>query len=103
MKTVSLFAALLVLLMVLASCSDSNAFRVGDAICKLNGKGYVSLQAAVDAVTQTSTRGLDDSTYTIELLREVNEEILDENRGGVVIPPTFNGTIVIDFKGYIYN
>ena len=103
MKKVSLFAALLVLLMVLASCSDSNAFRVGDAICKLNGKGYVSLQAAVDAVTQTSTRGLDDSIYTIELLREVNEEILDENRGGVVIPPTFNGTIVIDFKGFIYN
>ena len=103
MKKVSLFAALLVLLMVLASCSDSNAFRVGDAICKLNGKGYVSLQAAVDVVTQTSTRGLDDSIYTIELLREVNEEILDENRGGVVIPPTFNETIVIDFKGYIYN
>ena len=103
MKKVSLIAALLALLMVLASCSDSNAFRVGEAICKVNGKGYVSLQSAVDAITGTSSRGFDDTVYTIELLREVNDDILDENRGGVVIPPTFNGTIVIDFKGYHYN
>ena len=103
MKKVSLIAALLALLMILASCSDSNAFRVGEAICKVNGKGYVSLQSAVDAITGTSSRGFDDTVYTIELLREVNDDILDENRGGVVIPPTFNGTIVIDFKGYHYN
>ena len=103
MKKVSLIAALLALLMILASCSDSNAFRVGEAICKVNGKGYVSLQDAVDAVTGTSSRSFDDTVYTIELLREVNDDILDENRGGVVIPPTFNGTIVIDFKGYHYN
>ena len=103
MKKVSLIAALLALLMILASCSDSNAFRVGEAICKVNGKGYVSLQSAVDAITGTSSRGFDDTVYTIELLREVNDDILDENRGGVVIPPTCNGTIVIDFKGYHYN
>ena len=93
MKKIRLIAALLALLLFLASCSDRNAFRVGEAICTVNGKGYVSLQSAVDAITGTSSRGLDDSVYIIELIRNVDGEILDENKEGVVIPSSFTGNI----------
>ena len=102
MKKIRIIAALLALLLFLASCSDRNAFRVGEAICTVNGKGYVSLQSAVDSITGTSSRGLDDSVYLIELIRNVDGEILDENKEGVVIPSSFTGNIIIDFKGFDY-
>ena len=102
MKKIRIIAALLALLLFLASCSNRNAFRVGEAICTVNGKGYVSLQSAVDSITGTSSRGLDDSVYLIELIRNVDGEILDENKEGVVIPSSFTGNIIIDFKGFDY-
>ena len=103
MKKIRIIAALLALLLFLASCSDRNAFRVGEAICTVNGKGYVSLQSAVDSITGTSSRGLDDSVYLIELIRNVDGEILDENKEGVVIPSSFTETSSLTSRALTMN
>lgn len=58
-----------------------------DAVAQINGKGYTSLQAAVDAVT-------DDTAATITLLRDVNDGT------GVVVPSGRN--ITFDLAGHTY-
>lgn len=58
-----------------------------DAVAQINGKGYTSLQAAVDAVT-------DNTATTITLLRNVDDGT------GVIVPSGRN--ITFDLAGFTY-
>ena len=100
MRKLRIITILLSVLLILASCSDNNVFRIDGAVCRVNGKGYVSIQSAIDAITGVKTRGVGGSSYTIEVIKDINYEIREENRNGINIPQSFNGNIIIDFKGY---
>lgn len=100
MRKLRIITILLSVLLILASCSDNNVFRIDGAVCRVNGKGYVSIQSAIDAITSVKTRGVGGSSYTIEVIKDINYEIREENRNGINIPQSFNGNIIIDFKGY---
>ena len=86
---------LLAALLLIVSCSDNNVFRLDGAICKVDRKGYVSIQDAVDAIVSEKR-----SNAVIEVLFDIDEEVRSINRGGVIIPASFNGSITIDLNGH---
>lgn len=97
MKKTRLVVAILCALLLIVSCSDNNVFRIDRAICKVNGKGYASLQEAVNEVVRSNKSG-----SLIQVIRDVDKDVRSLNRDGVVVPASFKGNLTIDFNGYEY-
>ena len=105
MKKIKTFAILLLIILFVSSCTDSNIYREYKAICKADGVYFTSLQEAVDYVTAAnSSRGgaQQGLNKVITLIRDVDDSIRPEKREGVRVSSFLNGTIVFDFKGYTY-
>ena len=105
MKKIMLSVLLVFIVFFISSCSYSNIYREYKAICETDGVYFTSLQEAVDYVSASnSTRGVSQQEVNkeITLIRNVDESIRPEKRGGVVISSNLSETIVFDFKGYSY-
>ena len=105
MKKGRVLAIIALIVLFITACSDSNIYREYKALCKVDGVYFTSLQEAVDyATASNSSRGgvLREIKKEITLVRDADDLIRPEKRDGVVIPPSWNGSIIFDFQDHTY-
>ncbi|MGN0906927.1 MAG: hypothetical protein ACI4NM_07250, partial [Bullifex sp.] len=99
-KVLSLIVTALLLIAVI-SCNGENAFRQEDAVCSVGSRHFSTVQAAVDYITASSRAVTEDST--IRLLKDILKTNTPEaQRGSIVIPASYTGSILFDLSGFSY-
>ena len=100
-KALNLITAVLLLAAVI-SCNGENAFRQEDAVCSVGSRHFASVQSAVDYVTSTTSRAVSEEN-TIRLLKDIlGTNTPEAQRGSIVIPKDYSGSLLIDLSGYSY-
>lgn len=100
MKRVILGIVLVISLFCMVACSEYNIYEFAEDakiyVAQVGNHRFMSLQAAIDYVVSLfSGKGYVADDQDIILLK-------DCGGCGLVVPAGFNGSILIDFKGYTY-
>ncbi len=102
MKKVLILITAVLLLAAVISCNGENAFRQEDAVCSVGSRHFASVQSAVDYVTSTTSRAVSEEN-TIRLLKDIlGTNTPEAQRGSIVIPKDYSGSLLIDLSGYSY-